>query len=155
MRILPYPGAWESGQFYAKLLLSSALYAAPSCYRHLPEDIPLPECEAHMRRLIEKGWNASGGDARQARTVVLKRKAREFSLLHRSLTPRKAIVSCDSHTNVALTLRERFDLPPQQLYRLVGIDLVIFEFEEDVPDGSAATRVSSGPLSELILKSRQ
>jgi DNA polymerase IV len=56
-----------------------------------PEDIPLVECETHIRRLAEKVWNASKGNARQARTVVLKLKTKEFSSLTRSLTPRTLI----------------------------------------------------------------
>ena len=51
-----------------------------------PEDIPLAECETHVRRLAEKVWNASKGNTRQARTVVLKLKTKEFHSFTRSLT---------------------------------------------------------------------
>ena len=51
------------------------------------EDIPLRETEAAVRRLAEKVWRASHGNARAARTVVLKLKTKEFVSLTRSLTP--------------------------------------------------------------------
>jgi DNA polymerase IV len=53
-----------------------------------PEDIPLTECEEHIRRLAEKVWAASN-NVRQARTAVLKVKTKEFTLLTRSLTPQE------------------------------------------------------------------
>ena len=66
-----------------------------------PDDIPLAECEAHVRRLAEKIWNASKGNARQARTVVLKLKTKEFSSVTRSLTPRTPIASCEDLTYIS------------------------------------------------------
>ncbi len=116
-----------------------------------PTDIPLAECDAHIRRLAEKIWNASNGNARQARTAVLKLKTKEFSSFTRSLTPRKPIARCEDLTNIALALRERVGLPPQQLYRLVGVGLSNFTVE-DTADGAAATRASAAPLAELLLQ---
>jgi DNA polymerase-4 len=54
-----------------------------------PEDIPLTECESHIRRLAEKVWNASNNNAREAKTVVLKLKTKEFQSLTRSHTLRE------------------------------------------------------------------
>jgi len=51
------------------------------------DDLPLVECEAHIRRQAEKVWTASQANARGARTVVLKLKTKEFNSLTRSLTP--------------------------------------------------------------------
>src|SRR3984957_12223781 len=51
-----------------------------------PEDIPLADTEAQIRRLAEKIWKSSHGNARAAKTVVLKLKTREFHSLTRSLT---------------------------------------------------------------------
>ncbi len=68
-----------------------------------PEDLPLADCDAHIRRLAEKVWAASKGNARQARTVVLKLKTKEFRSLTRSLTPRVPISTCEALTNVCLS----------------------------------------------------
>lgn len=96
-----------------------------------PDDIPLSECEVHIRRLAEKVWNASKQNAREAKTVVLKLKTREFQSLTRCLTSRTPISSFEIFLNIALALRDRVDLPPQQLYRLVGIGLSNFRLEEE------------------------
>ncbi|HTF63103.1 MAG TPA: DNA polymerase IV [Edaphobacter sp.] len=119
-----------------------------------PEDIPLVECETHIRRLAEKVWNASKGNARQARTVVLKLKTKEFSSITRSLTPRTLISTSENLTNIALALRERVDLPPEQLFRLVGVGLSNFQLEEDATDG-AATLDLLKPVAELLLQAQQ
>lgn len=92
-----------------------------------PDDIPLTECEIHIRRLAEKIWLASKNNARQGRTVVLKLKTKEFNSLTRSLTPNEPISTCEALTAIALGLCERIDLPPQQLYRLVGVGLGNFQ----------------------------
>jgi hypothetical protein len=88
-------------------------------------DIPLAETEQQIRRLAEKVWRASRENARGAKTVVLKLKTKEFNSLTRSLTP-SPLSSCDELTTVALTLRERVELAPQQLFRLVGVGLSNF-----------------------------
>ena len=95
-----------------------------------PDDIPLPDCEPYIRRLSEKVWAASRANERQARTVVLKLKTKEFSSLTRSLTPAKPPTSCEELTTMALTLRERVALKPQQLYRLVGVGLSNFALDQ-------------------------
>lgn len=98
-----------------------------------PEDIPLTDCEAHIRKLAEKVWRMSQGNARGARTVVLKLKTKEFSSLTRSLTPPAAVSSYEEFETLALRLCERVELGPQQLYRLVGVGLNNFQ-KEDEPD---------------------
>jgi DNA polymerase-4 len=98
-----------------------------------PDDIPLAECEAHIRRLAEKVWNASKENAREAKTVVLKLKTKEFQSLTRCLTSRDPVPSFEVFLNIALALRERVDLSPEQLYRLVGIGLSNFRLEEETP----------------------
>jgi DNA polymerase IV len=98
-----------------------------------PDDIPLSECDAHIRRLAEKVWAASKDNARGARTVVLKLKTKEFSSLTRSLTPSQPITNCETLTEIALGLCQRVDLPDRQLYRLVGVGLSNFQLDEDKP----------------------
>ncbi len=115
-----------------------------------PEDIPLPACEGHIRRLAEKVWHASKGNAREARTVVLKLKTKEFSSFTRSLTPQTAISSCEELTRIALALQHRVDLPPQQLFRLVGVGLSNFRLEENAT--SAATSGLRQATSDLLLQ---
>jgi DNA polymerase-4 len=96
-----------------------------------PDDIPLAECEAHIRRLAEKVWKASKENAREAKTVVLKLKTKEFQSRTRCLTSHGPVADFETFLNTALTLRERVDLSPEQLYRLVGIGLSNFRLEDE------------------------
>jgi DNA polymerase IV len=96
-------------------------------------DIPLTETEQPIRRLAEKVWRASRENARGAKTVVLKLKTKEFNSLTRSLTPSVPPSSCDELTTIALALRERVELGPQQLFRLVGVGLSNFQLEVESP----------------------
>ena len=66
------------------------------------------------------------------RTVVLKLKTSEFKLLTRSFTPEFPPSSCEQLTEIAAKLRERVDLDPKQLYRLVGVGLSNFEEPEQI-----------------------
>jgi len=94
-------------------------------------DVPLSETEPMIRRLAEKLWSVSRKESRIARTVVLKLKTSEFTILTRSHTPRSSPSSCEELTEIALRLRERVPLGPQQRYRLVGVGLSNFlEAEE-------------------------
>ena len=90
------------------------------------EDVLLAETEPMIRRLAEKLWSASRKESRAARTVVLKLKTSEFKILTRSHTPDSPPSSCWELTEIALKLRGRVDLGPQQRYRLVGIGLSNF-----------------------------
>jgi DNA polymerase IV len=107
------------------------------------DDIPLSECEPHIRRLAEKVWSASQANARRGRTVVLKLKTKEFNSLTRSVTPLNVPMTSEDFTNLGLHLCSRVDLDVQQLYRLVGIGLSNFEVEGDVEPEAA-------PLIELL-----
>ncbi len=84
-----------------------------------------------IRYLAEKLWTASRKESRLARTVVLKLKTSEFKLLTRSHTPGSPPSSCEELTDIALKLRERVDLSPQQRFRLVGVGLSNFREPED------------------------
>ena len=96
------------------------------------QDVLLAETEPIIRRLAERLWSASRKESRTARTVVLKIKTSEFKVLTRSHTPGLPPSSCDELTNIALRLRERVALGPQQRYRLVGVGLSNFrEPEQD------------------------
>ena len=107
-----------------------------------PEDIPLRDTEQQIRRLAEKVWKASRGNARSARTVVLKLKTKEFTSLTRSLTPPTPPASCDELTLIALTLRERVDMGQHQLFRLVGVGLSNFQAVDEA--------ISPAPTSPLL-----
>jgi DNA polymerase-4 len=80
-----------------------------------------------IRRLVEKLWTASRKETRTARTVVLKLKTSDFKILTRSHTPDSPPTSCNDLIELALKLRERVDLSPQQRYRLVGVGLSNFQ----------------------------
>ena len=95
-------------------------------------DVPLSETEPMIRRLAEKLWSASRKESRIARTVVLKLKTSEFKILTRSHTPDSPPSSREELTEIALKLRERVGLGPQQRYRLVGIGLSNFRETERV-----------------------
>ncbi|WP_370561330.1 DNA polymerase IV [Edaphobacter albus] len=93
-------------------------------------DLPLEETEPMIRRLAEKVWTASRKETRIARTVVLKLKTKDFSILTRSHTATAPPSSCEELVEIALALRERVDAA-NQLYRLVGVGLHNFQEAED------------------------
>ena len=95
------------------------------------EDIPLADTEPQIRRLAEKVWRASHENARAAKTVVLKLKTKEFNSLTRSLTSPTPPSSCDELATIALALRERVEVRPKQLFRLVGVGLSNFQSAEE------------------------
>jgi len=95
-------------------------------------DVPLTETEPMIRKLAELTWAASRKESRIARTVVLKLKTAEFKILTRSHTPSSPPSSCEELTAIALSLRERVALGPQQRFRLVGVGLSNFLDPEDV-----------------------
>ena len=72
-----------------------------------------------------------------ARTVVLKMKTSDFKILTRSHTPGSPPSSCEEFTDIALRLRERVALGPQQRYRLVGVGLSNFR-DPDQSSGQPA-----------------
>ena len=114
-----------------------------------PEDIPLAECEHHIRRLAEKVWAASQGNERQARTVVLKLKTKEFVSLTRSHTPVNRVSTLDELVHILASLCQKVEHGPQQLYRLAGVGLSNFAVEAEqsgrLDDGSSA---ATEPLFE-------
>ena len=101
------------------------------------EDVVLAETEPMIRRLVEKLWSASRNETRVAHTVMLKLKTSEFKILTRSHTPSSSPSSCKELTEIALKLRERVDLSPQQRYRLVGVGLSNFREAEETTGQSA------------------
>jgi DNA polymerase IV len=97
-------------------------------------DVPLTETEPIILRLAERVWAASRKETRIPRTVVLKLKTAEFHTLTRSLTPLSPPSSGEELAAIALMLRERVNLGPQQRFRLVGVGLSNFrESEEPSP----------------------
>ncbi len=98
------------------------------------QDVFLTEMEPMIRKLADHTWTASRKESRIARTVVLKLKTSEFKILTRSHTPGSPPSSCEELTNIALSLRERVGLRPQQRFRLVGVGLSNFH---DPADASA------------------
>ena len=97
-----------------------------SARRHARAGHSASETEDLIRRLAEKVWLASRRESRTARTVVLKLKTREFNIHTRSHTPSVPPTSCEEVTAIALSLRERVDLGPDKLFRLVGLGLSNF-----------------------------
>jgi DNA polymerase IV len=95
------------------------------------QDVLLTEMEPMIRKLAEHTWTASRKESRIARTVVLKLKTSEFKILTRSHTPGSPPSSCEELTNIALSLRERVGLRPQQRFRLVGVGLSNFHDPQD------------------------
>jgi DNA polymerase-4 len=103
-------------------------------------DIPLEDTEPLVRKLAAKVWATSRENARMARTIVLKLKTKEFSTLTRSLTPAVMPGSLEEFIVAALSLRERVELGPDQLFRLVGVGLSNFQVDVE----------STSPLFEEI-----
>ena len=94
-------------------------------------DLLLEETEPVIRHLADKVWTASRNDPRIPRTVVLKLKTKEFSILTRSYTPAYPLASCDEFAEIALSLRARVALDATQRFRLVGVGLSNFRDAED------------------------
>ena len=94
-------------------------------------DVLLTEIEPMIRRLAEKTWSASRQELRIPRTVVLKLKTSEFKILTRSHTPPSPPASCAELTSIALSLRDRVGLNPEQRFRLVGVGLSNFRDPDD------------------------
>lgn len=103
-----------------------------------PRDVPLDEIEPMIRMLAEKTWVASRKTERVGRTVVLKLKTAQFRILTRSHTPEAPPASLEQFTAIALSLRERVELPPQTRYRLVGVGLGNFRDRETLLPPQAA-----------------
>src|SRR5579872_109816 len=108
-------------------------------------DVPLEETGEAIHRLAEKVWAASRKETRVARTVVLKLKTAEFRILTRSLTPAEPVASCEELTQIALALRERVHLGPEQRYRLIGVGLGNFRDPGEEPDQPELFDESEGP----------
>ena len=98
-------------------------------------DVPLAEIEPMVLRLAEKIWIASRKESRIARTIVLKLKTSDFTVLTRSHTPLLPPSTCEELTTIALSLRERVNASPQQRFRLVGVGLSNFR-EPSAPEDS-------------------
>jgi DNA polymerase IV len=97
-------------------------------------DVLLHETEPMIRSLAEKVWISSRKETRIPRTVVLKLKTAEFSILTRSHTPQIPPASCDELTETALSLLAKVALDPDQKYRLVGVGLSNFRDPTHAPD---------------------
>ena len=97
-------------------------------------DVLLDETDAMIRRLAEKVWQGSLKESRIARTVVLKLKTAEFSIVTRSHTPSAPVSSCDELIGIVLGLRERVLLGKGQKFRLVGVGLSNFTDPESPDD---------------------
>lgn len=93
-------------------------------------DLPLSETEGLIRRLAEKVWTASRKEMGIARTVVLKLKTSDFNVMTRSHTPPTPPASCEELTAIALSLRERVAVVPDQRFRLAGVGLSNFVVPE-------------------------
>lgn len=94
-------------------------------------DVLLSETDPMIRRLAEKVWSASRKESRIPHTVVLKLKTGDFNILTRSHTPGSPPSSGEELTTIALGLRERVKLGPQQRFRLIGVGLSNFHEPED------------------------
>jgi DNA polymerase IV len=66
-----------------------------------------------------------------ARTIVLKLKTKEFETMTRSLTPPVMPASSEEFATMAISLCQRVDLGPTQLFRLVGVGLSNFQIHTD------------------------
>jgi len=95
-------------------------------------DVRLAETEPIILRLAERVWAASCKESRIARTVVLKLKTSGFHILTRSYTPYTPPASCEELTTIALSLRERVNVSPEQRFRLVGVGLSNFREREEI-----------------------
>jgi len=98
-----------------------------------PGDLPLAELGPALDRAAERVWAATRRKQRTARTVTIKLKTSEFRIVTRRLTPPSPPASAAELAEVARSLLDRVDLPPETLYRLVGVGLSSFLDELDEP----------------------
>jgi DNA polymerase-4 len=129
-------------------VISNRLSKQISAEDTFPDDLPLEQCEDHIRRLAEKVWAASRDNARGGKTVGLKLKTKEFNSFTRCLTAAAPLSSCEEFATIALSLCGRVDLGPQQLYRLVGVGLS--NFQSDVEIASPLFSSEDGPDAPIL-----
>ncbi|MBJ7516588.1 MAG: DNA polymerase IV [Stenotrophomonas sp.] len=108
------------------------------------EDVPLDALAPAIVQLAEKTWNATRKTDRTGHTVVLKLKTSQFRILTRSYTPERAPESMEELRDIALALRDRVELPPDTLYRLVGVGLGGFREREPVLQGDLFQKGDGG-----------
>lgn len=89
-------------------------------------DVILGETTSTLVRLAERVWLMALEEDRPARTVVLKLKTSDFKILTRSQTPGLPISSGEQLVEIAVSLLDRVELPPETTYRLVGVGLSNF-----------------------------
>ena len=97
-------------------------------------DLLLNETESALRRLAAKVWTAVQKEpGRIGRTVVLKLKTSDFRVLSRSFTPPQPATSEQELIEIALSLRDRVQLPSRTRFRLVGVGLGNFRDANALP----------------------
>ncbi len=96
-------------------------------------DLSLSETDDLLRRLAEKVWQAAGKHPQVARTVVLKLKTSDFTVLTRSHTPASPPASCEEVTAIVLSLRDRVHMKVAQRFRLAGVGLSNFQARQEAP----------------------
>lgn len=96
-------------------------------------DLSLSETDDLLRRLAEKVWTAAGKHPQVARTVVLKLKTSDFTVLTRSHTPASPPASCEEVTAIVLSLRDRVHMKVAQRFRLAGVGLSNFQARQEAP----------------------
>lgn len=119
------------------LVIPNRLTKSISAEDTFAQDIPLSETDDLICKLAERVWTATRRESRVARTVVLKLKTKEFNIHTRSHTPDISPNSCDELISIALALRERVDLGPHRLFRLVGVGMSNFGELQTRPEGQA------------------
>ena len=119
------------------------------------QDIPLSQTEDLIRRLAERVWLASLRESRIARTVVLKLKTKEFNIHTRSYTPPVSPTSCEELTAIALSLRERINLEPGRLFRLVGVGLGNFRESRHMDRSVSSLKEEDSQPFDLNLNRQQ
>lgn len=109
-------------------------------------DLPLADTAEAITRLAHKTWAAAlkKADGRVPHTVVLKLKTSDFRILTRSLSPAQRPDSAEALTDIALSLRDRVQLPDSTRYRLVGVGLSNFR-EPAAPPAQAELALSLAP----------
>jgi len=98
----------------------------------LERDLTLDDLEPMIRSLAAKTWSASRKTRRIGRTVVLKLKTADFQILTRSHTPSTPPQSERELAGIAMSLRQRVDLPLRTRYRLVGVGLANFRDADEM-----------------------
>lgn len=96
-------------------------------------DVTLERIVAWLREAAEEVWESVARKERTGRTVTVKLRTADYTTATRQVTPHAIPASAAELAEIAVSLVERFDFPPESRFRLAGIGVSNFLDEVDDP----------------------